>query len=90
MLTALHWLKQINAVIAGLLWGGLPLTGLYGFLTFLGMQARALGRSKGLQRCCRGFLREGARQLALEMATTGAPSPAYNRQNNPLTKQPPP
>jgi len=32
LLDVLHWMRQLMAVVAGVAWGVLPLTGLYAFL----------------------------------------------------------
>lgn len=35
LLTAMHWQKQVTALIIGIVCGVLPLTGLNGFLTWV-------------------------------------------------------
>ncbi|CAK0785251.1 hypothetical protein CVIRNUC_008457 [Coccomyxa viridis] len=37
LLDVLHWMRQLLAVVAGCVWGVLPLTGLYAFLGFLAL-----------------------------------------------------
>lgn len=37
--TAIHWFRQTTSLVCGVIWGILPLTGLYGFLIHLAINS---------------------------------------------------